>query len=196
MALSFDHATKLIGVPQADAQPLLVQDLVNAIRDEEASERGITYDQILDASGKEDLGGGVQTGITAGLRSSWKLNFAAGAYQATITGGNLADVLARINNTGSPQVVALSSAAATIISGSGGSAPTAAQNAAAVWNEVLEGTLTAAQMQRIKLAALAGKRQGLGTATEEYLGLDGVTPRVTFTPTDDSGNGATVVDGA
>lgn len=74
--------------------------------------------------------------------------------------------------------------------------PTAAQIAAAVWAEVLEGTLTAAQMQRIKLAALAGKRQGLGTATEEYLGLDGVTPRVTFTPVDVNGNGTTVVDGA
>jgi hypothetical protein len=68
--------------------------------------------------------------------------------------------------------------------------------AAAVWAEVLEGTLTAAQIQRIKLAALAGKRQGLGTATEEYLAQDGVTPRVTFTPSDAAGNGTTVVDGA
>lgn len=68
--------------------------------------------------------------------------------------------------------------------------------AAAVWAEVLEGALTAADMQRIKLAALAGKRQGLGTATEEYLGQDGVTPRITFTPTDANGNGTTVVDGA
>lgn len=196
MALTFDHATKLIGVPQADAQPLLVQDLVNAIRTEEASERGIAYDQILDASGKEDLGGGVYTGITAGLRSTWKLNFAGGAYQATIGGGNVADVLARVNNTGSPQVLALSSAAATIISGSGGSVPTAAQNAAAVWASVLEGTLTAEQMQRILLAALAGKRAGLGTATEQYMAQDGTTPRVTFTPTDASGNGSTVLDGS
>jgi len=68
--------------------------------------------------------------------------------------------------------------------------------AAAGWAEVLEGTLTAAQIQRIKLAALAGKRQGLGTATEAYLAQDGVTPRVTFTPSDAAGNGTTVVDGA
>lgn len=65
-----------------------------------------------------------------------------------------------------------------------------------VWAEVLEGTLTAAQIQRIKLAALAGKRQGLGTATEAYLAQDGVTPRVIFTPADAAGNGTTVVDGA
>lgn len=73
---------------------------------------------------------------------------------------------------------------------------TAADIAAAVWAEVLEGTLTAAQMQRIQLAALAGKRQGLGTANEEYLGLDGVTPRVTFTPADADGNGTTALNGA
>lgn len=150
MALTFDHATKLIGVPQADAQPLLIQSLVNAIRDEEASERGITYDQILDASGKEDLGGGVQTGITAGLRSSWKLNFAPGAYQATITGGNLADALARVNNTGSPQVVALSSAAATIVAtGSGVTAQDKVDIAAEV--------MSAAQAAPIHANVVAGQ---------------------------------------
>lgn len=74
--------------------------------------------------------------------------------------------------------------------------PTPAQYAAAVWSQVLEGALTAEQMQRILLASLAGKRAGLGTATEEYMGVDGVTPRVTFTPTDSSGNGSTVLDGS
>jgi hypothetical protein len=137
MALTFTHSSKLIGVPQADAVPLLIQDLVNAIRDEEASERGIAYDHILDASGKEDLGGGVYTGITAALRSTWKLNFASGAYQATITGGNLADALQRVNNTGSPQVVVLASAAATVVnSGGSGTCPTASQVATAVRAEL------------------------------------------------------------
>lgn len=197
MSLTFDHATKLIGVPQADAQPLLIQTLVNAIREEEASERGIAYDQILDASGKEDLGGGVLTGITAGLRSTWKINFTAGAYQATISGGNLADALSRVYNTGSPQVLVQSSAAATVVSGDGSSstAPTAAQNAAAVWSSTLEGALSAEETLRILLAALAGKREGIGTATERYYGQDGVTPRITLTP-DQHGNGAPVVDGA
>ena len=74
--------------------------------------------------------------------------------------------------------------------------PTANEIAIAVWQMVLEGALTAEQMQRIMLAALAGKRSGLGTAAEKYMGLDGVTPRVTFTPSDASGNGTTVVDGA
>lgn len=137
MALSFAHTTKLIGVPQADAQPITVQTLINSIRTEEASERGITFDQIADASGKADLGGGVLVGITVSLRSSWKLDFAAGAYQATVDGGNLSDALARINNTGSPQVLVRASAAATVISTSGATPPTASAIAAEVWATVL-----------------------------------------------------------
>lgn len=133
MALSFAYPTKLIGVPQANAQPLLMQDLINAIRDEEASERGIVEPQIADASGKDALGSGVTTGITVSLRSSWLLNFTAGAYQATVSGGNLADALSRISNTGSPQVLINSSAASTAVSTSGAPAPTAEAVATAVW---------------------------------------------------------------
>lgn len=120
MALTFNHASSLIGVPQADAAPLLIQSLVNAIRDEEASERGIVHDQICDATGKADLGGSVLTGITLALRDSWKIDFTTGSYQATVDGGNLADGLDRINNTGSPQVILRSSVATTIaVTGSG-----------------------------------------------------------------------------
>jgi len=132
MALSFDHATKLIGVPELEAQPLLIQDILNAIRDEEASERGIVYDQIADASGKDALGGGVTVGITLALRSTWKISFEAGAYQATVTGGNLSDALDRIENTGDPQVLVNSSAASTAVATGGSSGPTAAAIAAAV----------------------------------------------------------------
>lgn len=132
MSLTFTHAAKRIGVPQADAQPLTLQTLIDAIRDEEASERGITYDKIADAAGKDDLGGGVMTGITVNLRSTWLIEFVTGSYQATLTGGNLADAMSRIYNTGSPQVLVNSSAAATVIYGEGGgTAPTAAQNAQA-----------------------------------------------------------------
>lgn len=129
MALTFDHAAKLIGVPQADAQPLTMQALINAIREEEASERGMVYDPIAEATGKDDLGGGVATGITVSLLSSWKISFAAGSYQAAIDGGNLADALARVNNTGSPQVVVRSSAAGTVVTVSSGSGLSGDQDA-------------------------------------------------------------------
>lgn len=67
-------------------------------------------------------------------------------------------------------------------------------NAAAVWARAIEG-LTAEQMLRIMLAALAGKRWGLGTATEQYMGRDGVTPRITLTGFDANGNGTPTING-
>lgn len=136
MALTFDHATKRIVVPQADAAPLTMQALINAIRDHEASERGIVEDVIADAAGKDSLGAGVATGITVALLSTWKLAFASGSYQAVLTGGNLADGLDRVENTGSPQVLLQSSAAATVVSGDGGTAPSSASIAAAVRAEL------------------------------------------------------------
>ena len=156
MSMTFTHATKRIGVPQIDAQPLTMQALIDAIRDEEASERGITYDQIADAAGKDDLGGGVMTGITVNLRSTWMLEFVSGAYQATVSGGNLSDAMSRIYNTGSPQVLVQSSAAATIIYGEGGgTAPTAAQNAAATV-EALNATTIPVNIAKVNNVSVTG----------------------------------------
>ena len=64
----------------------------------------------------------------------------------------------------------------------------------AMWVKPIEG-LTAEEMMRVMLAALAGKREGLGTATERYMARDGVTPRITLVP-DANGNGTPIVDGA
>ena len=167
MALSFNHSTKRIGVPQADAQPLTMQALINAIRDEEASDRGIAYDQIADAAGKDDLGGGVMTGITVNLRSTWMIEFAAGSYQAAISDGNLADAMQRIVNTGSPQVLVLSSAAATVIYGEGGgTAPTAAQNAAATV-AALEATMIPVNTIKLNGASVIGN----GSESDPWRGV-------------------------
>jgi hypothetical protein len=65
----------------------------------------------------------------------------------------------------------------------------------AVWTRMMDGNLSAEATMRIMLAALAGKRQGLGTSTEEYMGQDGITPRITLSP-DQYGNGTPTVDGA
>lgn len=66
--------------------------------------------------------------------------------------------------------------------------------ATAVWAKAVEG-LKAEEMMRIMLAALAGKREGLGTPTEKYMAVDGVTPRITLTP-DANGNGTPTLNGA
>ena len=174
MALTFNHAAKRISVPQVDAQPLLVQSLINAIRDEEASERGICYDAIADAAGKDTLASGVTTGITLSLRSTWMLEFAAGAYQATITGGNLADALDRIYNPGSPQVLVNASVATTLAAGSGATP-------AEVWQRAIENGLTAEQILRLLAAAVAGDATGLDGASHVFKSLDGTKTRIAGT---------------
>lgn len=68
-------------------------------------------------------------------------------------------------------------------------------SAESIWARIVDGDLSAEETMRIMLAALAGKRQGLGTSTEEYMGQDGITPRITLSP-DQYGNGTPTVDGA
>ena len=138
MALQFNHATQRIAVTNPQTA-LTIQDLVNACRVEESSERGISNRRIISASGKETLGSGVQVGITATLLDGWQIEWWAGNYTATISGGNIVaesgDPVAYV--VGGPQVEITLSAAATITSGSGG--PTAADIAAAVWQRPIDG---------------------------------------------------------
>lgn len=64
----------------------------------------------------------------------------------------------------------------------------------AVWLRVIE-ALQSDEMVRIMFAAMAGKREGIGSAVEYYMATDGVTPRITLTP-DANGNGTPVVNGS
>ena len=64
-----------------------------------------------------------------------------------------------------------------------------------VWLRAIEGVETAEQMMRIIRAAIAGKRSGLGTATEQYHSKDGTKVRISFPPTDNYGNGTPTTDG-
>ena len=84
----------------------------------------------------------------------------------------------------------------SILAAGAGTGATAEEVADAVWRRVLESGLTAEQMLRIVMAPLAGRADGIGSATERYYGQDGVTPRVTAT-FDPQGNRTNViVDGA
>ena len=65
---------------------------------------------------------------------------------------------------------------------------------AAVQTRTLEGSITVEQAMRIVLAGMAGKRQGLGTATEQYMDVAGTKARITLTP-DVAGNGTPSIDG-
>lgn len=129
MGITFQHAGP--GYPTNDIHvsspttSILIQDLLNLIREEEASVRGIAYKQIAVATGKDALGGLVATGITLRLLENWKVEWYVGDYVATVDGGNL---VADSGNpffavVGGPQIEITRSAAATVVT-TGGSALT------------------------------------------------------------------------
>lgn len=146
VAITFDHTNHLINITSPQ-NTLTCQDLLDAIRTEEASASGIWHPQIATASGKEDLGSGVMVGMTVNLVSPWQVKFWAGNYIAKVAGGNLVGGLSGdpIAYSAGVQVLLVQSAAATIVTQSTGSGlsaeehdalmalPSAPVNAAAVW---------------------------------------------------------------
>jgi len=107
--------------------------LYDAIKLAQWSEEGIIYDRIGQGSGLNDLGPGVQVGITVELLGAWQLKFPAGNYVARIAGGNLVggpgdDPIAY---SAGVQALLIQSANATVVTtGGGGGGATAAE----VWS--------------------------------------------------------------
>ena len=75
----------------APSTELTVQDLVDTLRiSEEGFSEGLSFDKLIDAAGKEDLGGGVLVGITASLQDA-QVSFEARrtpAETGTVTTGS------------------------------------------------------------------------------------------------------------
>ena len=94
MAILLDQATHIILVEEPVTE-VTIQELINAIRDWEDELPNMNCPKVADASGKEDLGGGLQVGITLKL-FNWKLKFedrtAPNYIVCTVKGGNLVAV--------------------------------------------------------------------------------------------------------
>src|SRR3972149_10602075 len=92
MALVFDKALKVITVEKPQRE-LTIQDLHDDIRLYEEKNHNLEVAQIINASGKQDLGGGVTVGITLELINNWRLAFEARPGPSTIlftvAGGDL-----------------------------------------------------------------------------------------------------------
>jgi len=128
LPLTFNFITNIIEVPSPDTT-LDIQYLLNQVRNAEDeltasgivyNEPPIVYSKIADAVGKDDIGGGVFTGITLRLLNNWQVRFEARPgptyVQVSVTGGNLVGGLAGnpIATTAFTQVKQVSSAASTI----------------------------------------------------------------------------------
>jgi len=122
--------------------------LYDAIKLAQASEEGIIYERIGKGSGLDELGPGVQVGITIELLGSWNIYFIPGNYVARVAGGNLVG-----GPNGDPiaysagvQALLIQSANSTVVStsGTGGGS-----SAAEIWS-YSNRTLTDTRLQDIK----------------------------------------------
>src|SRR5574337_134096 len=117
------------------------------------------------------------------LDNAWRIVPQSADHTLTVVGGVL-----EVTGGGDPfvdpagsykiRIIRSEPAIAVGYSTTGGTAPSAATIAEAVWLRAIEGGLPADAVVRILLAALAGKSTGVGSSTEKYLARDGTTPRV------------------
>ncbi|HMZ54315.1 MAG TPA: hypothetical protein PLR85_11370 [Nitrospira sp.] len=134
-----------------------------------------------------DLGGGAFF-YQADLINGYALEF-VGDGPFTVSG----NLNGTINDTGVQ--VERKTSAAYVTTAIGGSGPSAADIAAAVWSKVIEGALTAEQIQRILLAVNAGDAAGLEGSAPLFKSQDGTKNRVVATYSAGSRN-VTAVDGS
>lgn len=146
------------------SETITIKDLYDTLRSLEASLSSMDDDSIVEAGGLEDLGGGVQVGLTVTLLNA-KLAFESRSgpafSQCRISGGNLVAkdsagtyFSSPIESTAYTQVILSNSSSATLMvtDGSGGSGITAAD----VWNYLLSNPAAGTAGAQLKKALTTG----------------------------------------
>lgn len=137
ITIDWSQSPRIITV-LAPSTSLTIQDLVDTCRSLESNQLDLSYDHIIDASGKQNLGGGILVGITATLNNALlKFEDRGGPTyaQCYVNGGNLvatdnlgAYQTSPINPSAFTQVILTSSTSASMIT-TGGSSLTTEQAA-------------------------------------------------------------------
>ena len=170
MTITVDWANKLV---LSDAS---ITDAVAAhqrLRDLEDDPSGIIY-PVTHTWRALDLGSGAyfyQLDLINGYQ--WKFP-TAGNYTMN---GNLNGTIVPVSGV----YVERKTSAAYVTTEVGGSGPSAESIAAAVWERVIEGAVTAEQVQRILLAIAAGDATGLENGSPVFKSQDGSKDRVVAT---------------
>lgn len=189
MSVTFDPASRRIvlnpGVTSVTAQLLYS-------RWKEWAQANAQWPAAFRVVGGDPIGGGLFVASYFFLTNGWRVR-PQEANHTLVIDGNLV-----VDGGGVPVVNTLGAFNVSVqytvpvqaqgISTSGGGGATAAQ----VWQQPIEGSLSAEQMLRIVVAALSGRTAGIGTSTEQYLSADGATPRIAAT-FDANGNRTSVV---
>jgi len=122
VSVDWEASPRVITVA-APSVEITIQDLVDTCRDLESTINNLEFDHLLDAAGKEPLGGGVFVGVTVTLQNAvlaFEARGGPGFVQCNVSGGNLVAVddvdapLDPIQTTAYTQIVRTSSSSATL----------------------------------------------------------------------------------
>ena len=123
MYVDWNQSPRIIWV-EAPSTQLTIQDLVDTCRELEAELENTVYDHLIDAAGKDNLGGGVYVGITATLYNAqvaFEARTGPSFVQCSVAGGNLVAVdstgvtnISPIYPTAYTQITLTSSSSATL----------------------------------------------------------------------------------
>lgn len=160
-----DYANLKIRATGARAS-FTAQEVVDIIRDSEATADGIELDAFADISGLVELSPGISTAITVNLLG-WQLSWASGGVtHASVSGGNVVGGISGDpieDVVGGPQVTVRVSADATVVATGSGVLPAdITAIAAAVWDSLIANHQTAGTTGKALDDASAG---GGGGAT-------------------------------
>jgi hypothetical protein len=138
MAISLAPFSEIIHIT-TPTDTTTIQELVNTIREWEAELHNLSYDKVIDAEGKSDVGSSVFTAITMKLSSAWQIQFWSGVTFGTVEGGNLVGGVGDkpIKATGGPDtILVINQVGGTIaVTGSGVTDQDKLDIADAVWDE-------------------------------------------------------------
>jgi len=178
ITVNFASSPRIVMVA-APSTEVNLQDLYDTLRDIEASEQGILYPMLLNAAGKQVLGGGALVGMTLTLRNAL-LSFEARTgptwVLCQVSGGNLVAVDAGGAPLPSPlcptaytYAVATQSTSASLLSGTGGLTKDDVKTA--VWSESQQGAqvVTDAELGAARAALAVSAALDAKTAADTAL---------------------------
>jgi len=199
MAITIDHATSIISVPQADltfiSGTLYEMDTnqfrldVGAMLDDSD---GIVLDDVF-IHNTEVTVAGTTFARTIEVLAPYSIQFTPDAqWTVRLVGSNnnFFDVANGILVQNQVQVIPGNSGG-LVVQGTG----ELAAIADAIWDEVLEGSLTARQFQRVMMAVLAGQSDGGGTSNIKFKDVLNTKNRVDAIITGDGNRTSVDIDG-
>lgn len=158
--ITINFTTEIISCENT-IETLEIQELVDACREAEYSEKGIAFTKICNASGKDylDIDNGVQVGITIVLLGNWVVYTERNSGVFKVTGGNLVQVSGGDPFEPNPLVtyVNIQSAAGTVVSISSGSGLSTAEH-----NQLMAiplSTLSTEESQRLETIETEQQKQ-------------------------------------